>query len=178
MNKIISIFVFAAVLIFTNACNETKQKNENQTDTVDNSTNYLSVDDVFAQGDSLTNKTIHVEGIIEHVCKHTWKRFKITTGDNEFQFIKIELGDKFQTIDSSIIGKTVRVTGKLKPVRMDSTMMSQWEKSMQENHKGEEDTNHYKEELAFIQRIQKQIIMEEIPYYTNFTIEAENYELK
>jgi len=177
MNKIISIFVFAALLIFTNACNETKQKNENQTDTVENSTNYLSVDDVFVQGDSLANKTIHVEGIIEHVCKHTWKRFKIN-GENEFQFIKIELGDNFQTIDASILGKKVKVIGKLIPVKMDENAMMKWEETMKENHKGEENTEHYKEELAFIQNIHQQIKDGKIPYYTNYTIDADSYELE
>lgn len=177
MTKIISIFVFAAVLIFTNACNETKQKNENQTDTVENSTNYLSVDDVFAQGDSLANKTIHVEGIIEHVCKHTWKRFNII-GENENQFIKIELGDNFQTIDASILGKTAKVTGKLIPIKMDEKAMLKWEERTKQNHKGEENTEHYKEELTFIQNIHQQIKSGEIPYYTNYSIEAESYELE
>lgn len=177
MNKIISIFVFAAVLIFTNACNETKQKNENQTDTVENSTNYLSVDDVFAQGDSLANKIINVEGVIEHVCKHTWKRFKII-GSNENQFIKIELGDKFPTVDASIMGKKVKVTGKLIPIKMDETAMMKWEETMKQNHKGEENTEHYKEELAFIQNIHQQIKSGVIPYYTNYSIEAESYELE
>lgn len=177
MTKIISIFVFAAVLIFTNVCNETKQKNEIQTDTVENTTNYMSVDDVFAQGDSLANKTIHVEGIIEHVCKHTWKRFKII-GENENQFIKIELGDNFQTIDASILGKTAKVTGKLIPIKMDEKAMLKWEETMKQNHKGEETTEHYKEELAFIQNIHQQIKSGEIPYYTNYSIEAESYELE
>jgi hypothetical protein len=177
MTKIISIFVFAAVLIFTNACNETKQKNENQTDTVENSTNYLSVDDVFAQGDSLANKTIHVEGIIEHVCKHTWKRFNII-GENENQFIKIKLGDNFQTIDASILGKTAKVTGKLIPIKMDEKAMLKWEETTKQNHKGEENTEHYKEELTFIQNNHQQIKSGEISYYTNYSIEAESYELE
>lgn len=177
MNKIISIIVFATVLIFTNACNETKQKNETKTDTVENSTKYLSVNDVFAQGDSLANKTIHVEGIIEHVCKHTWKRFKII-GDNENQFIKIELGDNFKTIDASILGKTAKVTGKLISIKMEEEAIIKWEETMKQNHKGEENTEHYKEELAFIQNIHQQIISGIIPFYTNYSIEAESYELE
>jgi len=177
MNKIISIFVFAAVLIFTNACNRANNNQNNQTEKSENTTRYLLVDDVFAQGDTLANKTVHVVGTIEHVCKHTWKRFKII-GNNENQFIKIELGDKFQSVDASIIGKKAKVTGKLIPVKMDEKMVMQWEEKMKENHKGEENTEHYKEELAFIQNIHNQIINGEIPYYTSYTIEAESYELE
>lgn len=177
MNKIISIFVFAAVLIFTNACNQSNNKQNNQTEKSEVTISYLSVDDVFAQGDYLVNKTIHVKGIIEHVCKHTWKRFKII-GENENQFIKIELGDKFPTVDASIMGKKVKVTGKLIPIKMDEKMVMKWEETMKENHKGEENTEHYKEELTFIQNIHNQITNGEIPYYTNYTIEAESYELE
>lgn len=177
MTKIISIFVFAAVLIFTNACNQSNSKQKIQANETQNTEIYLSVDDVFAQGDSLANKTIHVEGIIEHVCKHTWKRFKII-GENENQFIKIDLGDNFKTIDASILGKTVKVTGKLIPIKMDEQAMMKWEEKMKENHKGEEKTEHYKEELAFIQNIHQQIKNGEIPYYTNYSIEAESYELE
>ena len=177
MNKIISIFVFAAVLIFTNACNRANNNQNNQTEKSENTTRYLSVDDVFAQGENLANKTVHVVGIIEHVCKHTWKRFKVI-GNNENQFIKIELGDKFKSVDASIIGKKVKVTGKLIPIKMDEKMVMQWEEKMKENHKGEENTEHYKEELAFIQNIHNQIINGEIPYYTSYTIEAESYELE
>ncbi|HKK82019.1 MAG TPA: hypothetical protein VJ909_07215, partial [Prolixibacteraceae bacterium] len=97
MNKHFTIIVAAAVLLSVNACNQTNNKLNNQTENQKKTINYLSVDDVFSKGESLSNKTIHVEGIIEHVCKHTWKRFKII-GNNENQFIKIELGDKFPTV--------------------------------------------------------------------------------
>jgi hypothetical protein len=173
MNRVISIFVFAAVLIYTNVCKQTNNQTENSKETMI----YLSVDDVFAHGDSLANKTVHVKGIIEHVCKHSGKRFKII-GKNENQFIKIELGDKFSSVDTSIIGKKVKVTGKLIPIKMDEKMVKKWEERMKESHKGEENTEHYKEELRFIQNIHNQITNGVIPYYTIYTIEAESYELE
>lgn len=177
MNKIISILVFVAPLIFFSACGETKQKVENKSEVVEDSVNYLSVDEVFAQGDSLANKTIHVEGIVEHVCKHTWRNFKII-GENENLFIKIELGDDFKTVDPSIIGSNAKVTGKLIPMIMDEQDVMQWEERMKQNHKGEENTEHYKEELAFIQSIHQQIVNGEIPYHTNYSLKADSYVLE
>jgi len=177
MNKHFTIIVAAAVLLSVNACNQTNNKLNNQTENQKKTINYLSVDDVFSKGESLSNKTIHVEGIIEHVCKHTWKRFKII-GNNENQFIKIELGDKFPTVDASITGKKARGTGKLIPIKMDAKMVKEWENKMRENHKGEEETEHFKEEIAFIQDIHQQITTGKIPHYTNYTIEAESYELE
>ena len=177
MNKIISIIVLAAVLFSVNACNQTNNKQKKQSEKPEKVDNYLSVGDIFTQGESLSGKTVHVEGIIEHVSKHTWKCFKII-GDNENQFIKIELGDKLPTVDASIIGNTAKVTGKLTHVRMDEKMVLQWQEKMKEKHKGEEDTKHYKEKLAFIQDIHQQITSGEIPHYTRYTIEAESYELE
>jgi len=175
MRRIFSVFTIASILIFGVACNQTNKNN--QISQSDSSEIYLSVDEVFAQRDSLANKTIYVFGIIEHVCKHTWKRFKIVDTDGIHE-LKIELGDKFSSVDASILGKKVKVTGKLIPVQMDEKMVKQWEQKMKENHKGEEDTNHYKEELAFIQNIYKQITTGGIPYYTMYSVDAESYELE
>jgi hypothetical protein len=177
MNKLFLIIVLAVVLFSVNACNQTNIKQNNQTEKTQKTEDYLSVDDAFTQGETLFDKTVHVEGIIEHVCKHTWKRFKII-GANENQFIKIELGDKFPTVDASITGKKAKVTGKLIPVKMDEKTVKEWEEKMRESHEGEEDTDHFKEEIAFIQDIHQQITSGKIPHYTNYTIETENYELE
>jgi hypothetical protein len=177
MNKLFSVIIAAAVLLSVNACNLTNNKQNNQTEKQEKTINYLSVDDLFAKGETLSGKTVHAGGIIEHVCKHTWKRFKII-GGNETQFIKIELGDKFPSVDASITGKNAKVTGKLIPVEMDEKMVKEWEEKIRENHQGEEDTEHFKEEIAFIQDIHQQITSGEIPHYINYTIEAENYELE
>ena len=61
---------------------------------------------------------------------------------------------------------------------MDAEEVKEWEKKMRENHKGEEDTEHFKEEIAFIQDIYRQISSGKISYYTNYSIEAERYELE
>jgi len=49
---------------------------------------------------------------------------------------------------------------------------------MKESHKGEENSDHYKEELAFIQNIHQQLTNGDIQYYINYTLEADRYELE
>ncbi|HHU96388.1 MAG TPA: hypothetical protein GXX67_03885 [Petrimonas sp.] len=177
MNKIFSIIVVAAVLLSVNACKQTNNKQTENRENTEVSINYLTVDEVFANGETLFDKTVHVEGLIEHVCKHSHKRFRII-GENENLFIKVELGNNLSTVDPSIVGQKAKVTGKLKPVIMDAEEVKEWEKKMRENHKGEEDTEHFKEEIAFIQDIYRQISSGKISYYTNYSIEAERYELE
>jgi hypothetical protein len=167
MNKIFSIIVVAAVLLSVNACKQTNNKQTENRENTEVSINYLTVDEVFANGETLFDKTVHVEGLIEHVCKHSHKRFRII-GENE----------NLSTVDPSIVGQKAKVTGKLKPVIMDAEEVKEWEKKMRENHKGEEDTEHFKEEIAFIQDIYRQISSGKISYYTNYSIEAERYELE
>jgi hypothetical protein len=175
MKKISILTASVSIFLLVTACNQAnKGKRILQTD---NPLTFLSVDQVYASGDSMANNTIHVKGTIEHVCHHTWKRFKII-GNNENHFIKVELDDKFPSVDASILGKEVNVTGKLLPVKMDDKMVLMWETQMKRNHKGEEDTEHFKEELAYIQNVYRQITTGEIPYYTTYTLEAENYELE
>jgi len=177
MRKNVSFLAYAMMLLLAVSCNQPNSVQDNTDNNTAAKSGYLSVEEVIEQGSQLADQTVAVEDIIEHVCKHTWKRFKIVDqeGKNE---LKIELGDKFPSVDSSILGKKARVTGKLIPVRMNEEMVMQWEQKMKEIHKGEENTLHYKEELALIQNIYKQIIAGEIPYYTMYSVEAENYELE
>lgn len=177
MKKIYSIILITALILSVNACNQTGNKQRSTTEESGQATGYLSVTDIFEQGESLANKTVSVEGVVEHVCKHTWKRFKIID-DAGKQELKIELGDQFPSIDASILGKKAKVTGTLIPVVIDEELVRQWEEKMKESHKGEENTDHYKEELAFIQNIHQQLTNGDIQYYTNYTIEADRYELE
>ena len=109
MKKIYSIILITALLFSVNACNRTGDKQSSSTEEAAPAIGYLSVTDIFEQGESLANKTVLVEGIVEHVCKHTWKRFKIVDEGGK-QDLKIELGDQFPSIDASILGKKAKVT--------------------------------------------------------------------
>lgn len=171
MRSFFSAFAIAALLFLTVTCNQT---NKNQPSNIISPESFLSVEEVYANGYSMADKSVHVQGFIEHVCKHTWKRFKIVDkeGKNE---LKIELGSSFSAVDHSILGKKAKVTGKLVPVILDDKMVLQWEQKMKENHKGEENTDHFIEELAHIQSVYKQMLSGDIQYYTIYSIEAESY---
>jgi hypothetical protein len=176
MKRIFSILAISCFIVLISSCNQ--NNNKTKINTVETKQiKYSSIDEIFTQSVSLSNKTVNVKGIIEHVCEHTWKRFKIIDPNGKLE-LKIELGDNFPSVDASIIGLPVKVTGKLIPVKMDEEMVLEWEQKMKENHKGEENTEHYKEELAAIQAIHAKMISGEISYYTTYTVEAEKYELE
>ena len=67
-----SIFILAAVaLLAMVSCNDKAKENQNQESAA---TVALSVDDILAEGDSLVGKTVTVEGVCTHICKHGGKK--------------------------------------------------------------------------------------------------------
>lgn len=145
--------------------------------TADKSTiEYLSVDEVFSRGNKLKNKQVFVKGEIEHVCKHSGKRFRIKGRlGNE---LKIELSNDVEPLNSSVIGRTVEVIGKLIPMDMSLKDMNNWKKRAMENHKGEENTLHYKDEISTIDSIIKVLEIGKTPYYRNYYVKCKSFTFK
>ena len=56
-------------------------------------------------------------------------------------------------------------------------MVKEWEKKTRVNHKGEENTEHFKQEIAEILNIYNQISTGEIPFYIMYSVQAEKYEI-
>lgn len=178
--KIGNLIIALALLVFGIGCKQTASNKETiqeaQSGTIETIT-YQTVESLMQQAESLSGKKVHVSGVIEHVCKHGGKRFKILSTDGSTE-LKIELGKNFNAVGANIIGNTAMVTGTLKPNKMDAKMVKAWENKVKKNHAGEEDTDHFKQEIAEIRAIHKQIVSGEIPYYTMYSVHAEKYDLQ
>jgi len=140
----------------------------------DSSTTFLTIQETVEKGDLLTNKIVYIKGKIDHVCKHSKKRFKVVDLNEDYG-MRVELGKNFDPVDSTIVGKNVKVTGTLVPSYMNKEQVKQWEDNIKKVHKGEEDTEHYKEEIAFVQSIYQDIVSGKIPHYTTYSLNAESY---
>ncbi len=57
-------------------------------------------------------------------------------------------------------------------------MVKAWEKKVKKNHSGEENSEHFKQEISEIQGIYHKLISGEIPYYTRYSVHAESYRLE
>ncbi|WP_421919398.1 hypothetical protein [Marinifilum sp.] len=176
MKKAVLLLIIAFPILMATSCKNDK-KTSNKQETKNEITNYLTVDEAIASAEKYTNKTIHIKGMVEHVCKHGGKRFKIVNpeGKNE---IKIELGDQFKSVEPSIIGNNVKISGKLIPKLLNAEQVKQWEQKMRNSHKGEENTQHFKDELKQIQEIHAKIIAGEISYHTTYSVDCEAYEIE
>lgn len=180
MNKTIPFFLFTIVLLSLNACNQRNSDQNNKTDKTEKSTKkttYLSVDYIFEHAKELSGKTVYVSGIIDHVCRHGGKRFKILSSDGS-QELKIELGENFDIMDASLAGYLAKVIGKLTPTKMNAELVKGLEQKIRNNHKGEENTEHFKQEIKEIQEIYRQLVAGEIPFYITYSIITDSYELE
>ncbi|MBI9055768.1 MAG: hypothetical protein JEY96_18245 [Bacteroidales bacterium] len=171
------LLIIAIVAIFISSCSQKTNNSTSNNTKETQSEEYFIVDEVLEKSESLVGKTIYVKGIVDHVCKHGGKRFKILSqeGNNEF---KISLGEEFDPAEETIVGQVAYVTGKLIAQEMNAEMVKAWGKKIRENHKGEEETDHFKEEIKFVQTIHEQIISGEIPCYITYYIEADSYSVK
>lgn len=186
MNRIFSILVIASFVIFISSCNQNNKQQKNETDNTKTGKietekkeqiKVYSVDELFTNADNLSDKKIKVQGIVEHICKHSAKRFKIIN-PNSNKELKIELINDISSVEPSIIGKSVVVSGSITATEMDAEMVEKWKQKMIKNHKGEENTEHYKEELSAIQEIYDKIISGEILFYTSYSVQADKYEIE
>lgn len=169
------LFTTLLLLVFMSCNQQNKKENTKKVITPKQETTYNPLEKILDNANNLTKKEVNVTGIVDHVCKHGGNRFKLLSSDGKEE-IKVELGDNFKMVSPNIAGKMVKVTGILIPIQMDAEMIKAWEKKTRKNHIGEENTKHFKEEIAIIQTIYKQIESGEIPYYTTYSIEASSYE--
>ena len=110
-----SIFILAAVaLLAMVSCNNKAKENQNQESVA---TVALSVDDILAEGDSLVGKTVTVEGVCTHICKHGGKKlFMMGTDDTKMLRAEAcELG----SFPAEVVNSLVSVTGTLEEDRID-----------------------------------------------------------
>jgi hypothetical protein len=81
-----------------------------------------TVCEIRAGADTLAGETVHVKGIVDHVCKHSNKRFKLadTTRGAE---MKVELAREMDPADRTRIGRAAAARGVVKVIRMDTVMV-------------------------------------------------------
>ena len=129
-----SIFILAAVaLLAMVSCNNKAKENQNQESAA---TVALSVDDILAKGDSLVGKTVTVEGVCTHICKHGGKKlFMMGTDDTKMLRAEAcELG----SFPAEVVNSLVSVTGTLEEDRIDEATIQR----MEEQYKNQSGEKH------------------------------------
>lgn len=104
MKKI--LFMMAVALVALTAC----QKQAEVKETV------YSVDEVFAQGETMVGDTILVEGNCLHLCKHGGRKAFLQSSE-EGEFIRANAAE-FESFAGECVNNTVRVRGVLRAIEV------------------------------------------------------------
>lgn len=100
------LFIMAVALMAFTAC----QKKAEQAQVI------YSIDEVYAQADSLLGDTIYFQGICSHLCKHGGRK-AFLMGSDESRILRVE-GAKMGNFAPECINNIVRVRGVLHAVEV------------------------------------------------------------
>ena len=128
MNSKLSLVLFAA--LFTLAfmgCNKQKQ---DQTATAETEAPaYMEVDALLASADSLIGKTVTVQGVCTHLCKHGAKK-AFLMGSDDIKVIRAEASEEMGAFAQECVNSIVTVTGQLVEDRIDEAYLQNWEEQL------------------------------------------------
>ena len=149
MKKI--LFILAASLMTLTACN----KQQAQPEVV------YSVDEVYAQGESLVGDTILVEGNCLHLCKHGGKKAFLRSSE-EGEFIRANAVE-FDSFAGECVNNEVRVRGILRAIEV-PVEQPKAEEQPKEEVKAEEEHHHEGEEACGVCSTVKKYYLDALSY--------------
>ncbi len=85
----------------------------------------LEIDELLASADSLSGRTVTIEGVCTHTCKHGARKIFLM-GSDDTQTIRVESGE-LGHFDPACVNRIVRVTGRLDEQRLDEAYLTAWE---------------------------------------------------
>lgn len=85
----------------------------------------LEIDELLASADSLAGKTVTIEGVCTHTCRHGARKIFLM-GSDDTQTVRVESGE-LGSFDPQCVNSIVRVTGTLDEQRVDEAYLAAWE---------------------------------------------------
>lgn len=125
MKAIISISLLASLLLCSCGGNTQTSGNPSSTSSVQaESANSISIDELYANADSLTDKLVTIEAVCTHTCRHGARKIFLQGSDNS-QLIRCEYADQ-RPFSKECVHSVVRVSGYLRETRMNEAYLNNW----------------------------------------------------
>lgn len=186
--KLFTIIILSTLLSCNNNQKKTTENNQNKAKTVEIA--QLNIPDFMEFGDKYVGKKISIEGLVEHVCKHTGKRMFII-GNTPEQRVQITAGKNIGTFDVALEGNKVKVQGIVKEKIVDEAYLLKWEQEIKSGNNSENFKIHYgkaghdeesadeevKENLQKINALRKQLKEKAVDHLSFYSIECESFEI-
>ena len=137
----------------------------------------LNADQLLDTMPAMVNKPVTFSGTVVHVCKHGGKKLHIVGTDGEKRILVMS-SDASGVFSQELEGSDVVVQGTIKETRIDAASLLEREQEFLANHKGEEKTEAYQEEMAYIEKMREDVKNSEKGYISKFKIEAQHVSAK
>ena len=193
-NLIYTVAAVAALALLSSCGGKTKTTGAEAAGTEQTAEGVYEIDDILAEADESVGKTVTVEGVCSHICKHAGAKIFLM-GSDDTKTLRIEAGEKIGGFKPECVNSIVRVSGKLMEQRIDEDYLTQWEEQVKsqtaEQHgdeeagcaaeqkaQGETVVNSVAERIAnFRSAIAQRKEAEGKDYLSFYWMDGENYEI-
>ena len=128
--KFLIVTIFSAMISLSSCSSSTKGSSD--TETTDNKSSILQIDDVMQNGERLIGQEIEIEGVCTHICKHGGRKIFLM-GSSDKYTLRIESGE-LGKFDQKCVNSIVKVKGVLVEEKIDEAYLTKWEETLKQQN--------------------------------------------
>ncbi len=112
MKQIITVIAFISIVF--SSCNSSTSKNSNlKNNTSKENIDIVLVDSILASPEKYLGKTVNIQGLVVHTCKHSGKKMFLVGTDKDSP-VKVIAGKDITLFEQTLEGETVIATVKIR----------------------------------------------------------------
>jgi len=165
MKKIVFIF---AIIISIVACKTETKKTEDNHQQVESKTEtpFLALGEFDTKAGDFVNKEVKIQGIVDHVCKHSGKKLLVVTDDGK---VHITSDTRF---NDALQGSEVSLKGIVLEERIDEAYCLKMEEDNIKSHsEGKSNKDQFDQKKEHIQQYRDRMKTENIDYISLYSLQ-------
>ena len=128
--KFLIVTIFSAMISLSSCSSSTKGSSD--TETTDNKSSILQIDDVMQNGERLIGQEIEIEGVCTNICKHGGRKIFLM-GSSDKYTLRIE-SEELGKFDQKCVNSIVKVKGVLVEEKIDEAYLTKWEETLKQQN--------------------------------------------
>lgn len=165
MKKVISIILIAVLFIACKTESNKADEMEKQTE-ISVETPFLAMAEFDTKAGDFVNKEVKIQGIVDHVCKHSGKKLLVVTDDGS---VHITSDTRFE---DALTGSEIVLTGIVLEERIDEAYCLKMEEDNIKSHsEGATSQEQFENKKKHIQQYRDQMKEENKDYLSNYSLQ-------
>ena len=165
MKKVISIILIAVLFMACKKESNDAVDTEKQTE-IAVETPFLAMAEFDTKAGDYVNKEVKIQGIVDHVCKHSGKKLLVVTDDGS---VHITSDTRFE---DALTGSEIALTGIVLEERIDEAYCLKMEEDNIKSHsEGATNQEQFENKKKHIQQYRDQMKKENKDYLSNYSLQ-------